>query len=181
MEFSIPLSRKHGPLFRQVYKGLREAILSGAFSARGRLPSTRDLAEQLGVSRTVVLLMTSCSPKVSQRAGADLERMSPQGLAGPLQRGNPAPLGCACRALAQRPPILREPSIRRGADTLRSAMTLRIGEAILKPFHSRCGGASCFAMRDRLHCANLIAARRWGERWEPRDSNSQMLMPFLGD
>ena len=56
MELSIPLSKKNEPLFRQVYKGLRKAILSGAFPASGRLPSTRDLAEQLGVSRTVVLL-----------------------------------------------------------------------------------------------------------------------------
>src|SRR5579863_1204273 len=56
MELSIPLSKKNEPLFRQVYKGLRKAILSGAFRAGGRLPSTRDLAEQLGVSRTVVLL-----------------------------------------------------------------------------------------------------------------------------
>src|ERR1700677_1232476 len=56
MELSIPLSKKNEPLFRQVYKGLRKAILSGAFPAGGRLPSTRDLAEQLDVSRTVVLL-----------------------------------------------------------------------------------------------------------------------------
>jgi len=56
MELSIPLSKKNEPLFRQVYKGLRKAILSGAFPAGGRLPSTRYLAEQLGVSRTVALL-----------------------------------------------------------------------------------------------------------------------------
>src|SRR6202453_1328357 len=56
MELSILLSKKNEPLFRQVYKGLRSAILSGALPAGGRLPSTRDLAEQLGVSRTVVLL-----------------------------------------------------------------------------------------------------------------------------
>ncbi|HZR55317.1 MAG TPA: PLP-dependent aminotransferase family protein [Terriglobales bacterium] len=56
MELVIPLSRKGGPLFRQVYGGLRQAILSGAIPAGERLPSTRDLAEQLGISRTVVLL-----------------------------------------------------------------------------------------------------------------------------
>jgi GntR family transcriptional regulator/MocR family aminotransferase len=56
MQFVIPLSRKGEPLFRQVYLGLRQAILSGAFPAGDRLPSTRDLAEQLGISRTVVLL-----------------------------------------------------------------------------------------------------------------------------
>lgn len=56
MPFVIPLSQRRGPLFRQVYLGLREAILSGSFRSGQRLPSTRDLAEQLGVSRTVALL-----------------------------------------------------------------------------------------------------------------------------
>jgi GntR family transcriptional regulator / MocR family aminotransferase len=54
--FAIPLSKKGAPLFRQVYLRLREAILSGALHGGEKLPSTRDLAEQLGVSRTVVLL-----------------------------------------------------------------------------------------------------------------------------
>lgn len=56
MQLAIPLSKSGGPLFRQVYLGLRQAILSGTFQANGRLPSTRDLADQLGVSRTVVLV-----------------------------------------------------------------------------------------------------------------------------
>jgi len=56
MEFSIPLSDNREPLFRQVYAGLRKAILSGGLRSGERLPSTRDLAEQLGISRTVVVL-----------------------------------------------------------------------------------------------------------------------------
>lgn len=56
MQFLIPLAQDGEPLFRQLYVGLRDAILSGTFRAGERLPSTRDLAEQLGVSRTVVLL-----------------------------------------------------------------------------------------------------------------------------
>jgi GntR family transcriptional regulator/MocR family aminotransferase len=56
MQLAIPLSRKGEPLFRQVYAGLRQAMLSGAPRAGDRLPSTRDLAEQLDISRTVVLL-----------------------------------------------------------------------------------------------------------------------------
>jgi GntR family transcriptional regulator/MocR family aminotransferase len=55
MQFVIPLS-KGEPLFRQVYIGLRQAILAGTFRASDRLPSTRDLAEQLGLSRTIVVL-----------------------------------------------------------------------------------------------------------------------------
>ncbi|HXN65369.1 MAG TPA: winged helix-turn-helix domain-containing protein, partial [Candidatus Acidoferrales bacterium] len=56
MQFVIPLSRHGEPLFRQVYGGLRRAILSGAFRAGDKLPATRDLANELRISRTVVLL-----------------------------------------------------------------------------------------------------------------------------
>ena len=56
MDLAIPLVENSEPLFRQVYAGLRKAILSGSLPAGERLPSTRDLAEQLGISRTVVVL-----------------------------------------------------------------------------------------------------------------------------
>jgi GntR family transcriptional regulator/MocR family aminotransferase len=56
MELVIPLKKSAEPLFRQVYRGLRQAILDATLKPRGRLPSTRDLSEQLGISRTVVLL-----------------------------------------------------------------------------------------------------------------------------
>src|SRR4051812_20945731 len=52
----IPLSQQGEPLHRQIYRGLRRAILAGTFASDEPLPSTRDLAQQLGVSRTVVLL-----------------------------------------------------------------------------------------------------------------------------
>jgi len=55
MQLTVPLSSGNGPLFRQVYLGLRQAILAGSFRGDGRLPSTRDLADQLGISRSVVL------------------------------------------------------------------------------------------------------------------------------
>jgi GntR family transcriptional regulator / MocR family aminotransferase len=56
MQSQIPLSKKGGPLFRQIYLRLREAILSGVYRSGEKLPSTRDVAEQLKVSRTIVLL-----------------------------------------------------------------------------------------------------------------------------
>ena len=56
MQLAIPLSRGREPLFRQVYRGLRQGILSGLLRPGDRLPSTRDLAEQLRISRTVILL-----------------------------------------------------------------------------------------------------------------------------
>lgn len=45
-----------GPLYRQLYRALRHAIGSGALPTGGRLPSTRALAAELGLSRTTVLL-----------------------------------------------------------------------------------------------------------------------------
>ena len=43
------------PYYRQLYEGLRRAILSGMLGAGSRLPSTRTLAAELGVSRTTVV------------------------------------------------------------------------------------------------------------------------------
>jgi GntR family transcriptional regulator / MocR family aminotransferase len=56
MDIQIPLTKSGEPLFRQLYLGLRSAILSGQLHAGERLPSSRDLAEQFHVSRTVVVL-----------------------------------------------------------------------------------------------------------------------------
>lgn len=43
------------PLYRQIYKSVRRAILSGELFPGKQLPASRLLAEQLGVSRTTVL------------------------------------------------------------------------------------------------------------------------------
>ena len=43
------------PVFRQIYQQLRWAILSGALRSATKLPSTRELAAQLGVSRSAVV------------------------------------------------------------------------------------------------------------------------------
>ena len=43
------------PLFRQIYDGIRNAILSADLPRGARLPSTRDLADQLTVSRMTVV------------------------------------------------------------------------------------------------------------------------------
>ena len=44
------------PLFEQVYRGLREAIVHGRLAPGARLPSTRALAADLDVSRSTVVL-----------------------------------------------------------------------------------------------------------------------------
>jgi GntR family transcriptional regulator/MocR family aminotransferase len=43
------------PLFRQIYDGLRHGILAGTLAPGARLPATRGLAGELGVSRNTVL------------------------------------------------------------------------------------------------------------------------------
>jgi GntR family transcriptional regulator/MocR family aminotransferase len=55
VQYLIPIPESGGPLFRRIYQGVRAAILAGALPAQGRLPSSRELADQLGVSRTVVV------------------------------------------------------------------------------------------------------------------------------
>src|SRR5215470_19754497 len=43
------------PLHRQVYRELARLILGGRLSAGNRLPSSRDLARELGVARNTIL------------------------------------------------------------------------------------------------------------------------------
>lgn len=43
------------PLYRQIYEAIRRSVLSGELDSRMRLPSTRSLAQQLGVSRMTVV------------------------------------------------------------------------------------------------------------------------------
>ncbi|HEY1470500.1 MAG TPA: PLP-dependent aminotransferase family protein [Candidatus Acidoferrum sp.] len=57
MSFVIPLSRTSStPLTRQIYSWFRQAILQGTMRCGERLPSTRELAEHLHISRTVAVL-----------------------------------------------------------------------------------------------------------------------------
>jgi GntR family transcriptional regulator / MocR family aminotransferase len=46
----------NGPLHRQVYRALRVAILDGTLGSGARLPSTRALTRELGLSRTPIVL-----------------------------------------------------------------------------------------------------------------------------
>ncbi len=45
-----------GPLYDQIYCSLREQILSGRLAAQSRVPATRELASDLGVSRNVAIM-----------------------------------------------------------------------------------------------------------------------------
>jgi GntR family transcriptional regulator / MocR family aminotransferase len=47
---------KQGPLYAQLYRALRSQILEGGLSPGARVPATRTLATELGLSRNVVML-----------------------------------------------------------------------------------------------------------------------------
>ena len=47
---------KQGSLYGQVYRALRAEILTGALAPGARAPATRSLANELGLSRNVVML-----------------------------------------------------------------------------------------------------------------------------
>jgi GntR family transcriptional regulator/MocR family aminotransferase len=51
----LPLDGQ-GPRFRQLHRALRDAIRSGALGPGERLPATRTLSRELGLSRTTILL-----------------------------------------------------------------------------------------------------------------------------
>ena len=46
---------KSYPLYQQIYEAIRTSILWGEFGSKMRLPSTRALARDLGVSRITVI------------------------------------------------------------------------------------------------------------------------------
>jgi len=52
----LSLERDHpAPLYRQIYGSFRARVLAGELRAGDAVPSTRDLARELGVSRIPVL------------------------------------------------------------------------------------------------------------------------------
>src|SRR6185436_4195898 len=52
----LNLRESNGPLYRRIYHALKSGIRAGRLGAAARLPSTRALAADLGVSRNTVML-----------------------------------------------------------------------------------------------------------------------------
>jgi GntR family transcriptional regulator/MocR family aminotransferase len=92
------------PLHRQLYEALRRAMLDGKLGPGERLPSSRDLAQDLTLSRnTVVAAINQLSVEgyLESRVGSgtyvndNVPRVSPGSAARPPSRGAPcAPAGC---------------------------------------------------------------------------------------
>jgi hypothetical protein len=161
MQFVIPLSRRGEPLFRQVYRGLRQAILAGTFRAGERLPSTRELADELGISRTVVLL--AYEQLVAEGFAAGRAGSGTYVSAG-LSGGGGGGIGKAKKLERfARLRQLRLLWIFRGGGRFRCATTSRMADAATWTiFHFRCGGGFCCGMRGRRRFASWITARRRG-------------------
>lgn len=120
----IPL-KPGAPLYRQIYAFIRSAILSGRFPSGSHLPSTRSLARQLNVSRTVVLLsfdqllaegyirgVRGSGTVVADGVPQSLERIARSGPE-PLRPSAPAISRYATRLLAELSAQPRGPALRR--------------------------------------------------------------------
>jgi GntR family transcriptional regulator / MocR family aminotransferase len=111
------------PLYRQIYEGYREAILGGRLRGRERLPSTRGLAAELGVSRLTVTnafeqLVAEGYCEGRTGAGTFVVAALPEDLLVPERRrdggdpaASPGPRRTAGGAVAE---LIRPPFARRG-------------------------------------------------------------------
>lgn len=102
-------TRAEGALFKQLYKELRGAILTGRLKTGTRLPATRELASDLGVSRNTVLgayqqLLAEGYIEGVAGSGTFVARMLPEEM---LQSG-------ATQARAASPNFRRRPLSKRG-------------------------------------------------------------------
>src|SRR5262249_46947704 len=87
------------PLFRQLYEGLQRGILDGTLAPGVRLPATRGLAEDLGVSRNTVLtayeqLLAEGSLEGQAGSGTYVSRTLPEEMIQvrqPADRARPTP------------------------------------------------------------------------------------------
>src|SRR5262245_2140380 len=83
------------PRFRQLYEGLRQAILAGQFAPGAKLPSTRAVAAHLGVSRNTVYLAfehlrSEGYVEGRQGAGTYVAQVLPEALLTPTPPGSSA-------------------------------------------------------------------------------------------
>jgi GntR family transcriptional regulator/MocR family aminotransferase len=109
--------RTRGPLQQQIYSGIRVAILDGVLEPGTRLPSSRALAEELGVSRTTVLLsleqlLSEGYLAAHRGSGTFVARELPDDLphsgpSGPAPEPRHPPLSARGAALAAVPPAAR--------------------------------------------------------------------------
>ena len=105
MDLIIQLDEaSHRPLHRQVYSELRRAILTGRVTPGQRIPSTRALAQRLGISRATVTL--------------GYEQLTSEGYLEAVQGSGT----CVCRQLSD--DLLKPDSVPEKQESLPTATTL---------------------------------------------------------
>jgi len=115
-----PFSAADGtPLYQQLYMHMRQAILSSELKGGTKLPSTRALADELGVSRNTVLnayeqLAAEGYLESSEGSGTFVERVLPELLLTTPRRKSRAARRCKCcrrmaAALIANWPLCRQP------------------------------------------------------------------------
>lgn len=121
----LNLAGTDGPLYRRVYLALKAMIRDGGLGPAARLPSTRVLATDLGVSRNTVMLayeqLAAEGYVVSRHRGATAVAGSVP--APPPRRGTAAPVGAAPRVSAYARRLAKDPGVPRfGATGPRAAL-----------------------------------------------------------
>src|SRR5205809_1268146 len=107
---TVPIDPRSGAtLQRQVYEGLRAAILAGRLRPGRRLPSSRSLAKDLAVSRNTVAaafgqLVAEGYAEARVGAGTLVARAIPENL---TKLSNPPASGSESTATRKHPPISR--------------------------------------------------------------------------
>src|SRR5689334_23653877 len=96
----LNLEKAEGPLHRRVYLALKAKIRAGGLGPESRLPSTRALARDLGVSRNTVLLA------YEQLAAEGYLVSRHRGATSVAAAASTRPAPEAGRALAERPPMV---------------------------------------------------------------------------
>ena len=139
------------PLHRQLYDGLREAILSGRLRPGARLPSTRVLAADVGASRNTVLaafgqLLAEGYLEGRVGAGTTVAGTLPE----TLLRARPETAGTGDRG---RRPRLSQ----RGALLVGTRDALARGAATARPFRPGLPGLEAFP----FDVWTRLVARRW--------------------
>lgn len=95
------------PLYRQIYAGIRQGILKGRLAPGLRLPSSRDLADLLGVSRNTVLnafdlLLAEGYLEAQVGAGTFVTERVPEEYLNAYRRRAPQPAAERQRTLSRR-------------------------------------------------------------------------------
>ena len=165
----VPLdARDARPLYRQLYDGLRDAILDGRLAPGARLPSTRALAADLGLARTTVTLafdqLRVEGYVVGSRGGGTRVRETV-----PDRLLDVAPALAPRRRAAPPPPVaaghVARPAVRISA---RGALLVEAGRGI-----GRGAGTTAVPFRLGVPALDAFPARTWARltarRWRSGD------------